>query len=348
MKDKKKSWLIILSIISSLFSLFSILSFKTIKESTLLAAQTFIDSVPEGIRDRMMLVYNNDLIYILPNVLCILVSILIIYFSTKDVGKKRNLILILFIAMLLTSGNSTSSLASIIGIIITVTIKPIKSENKKIPSIEYERLTKSAVVGSIICLLAYFSHMFLPLNKSIILTIFFYITNFIICLYIFRNEIFSGFKLLEENFSTYIKYILPKLGIMYIIYIVLTLIVVFVLRQGISLNQQEVEKLPFYVSLPLAVIWAPIVEETLFRGCLRKLIKSDLLFIILSGFIFGLLHTNGEDSIVSAFTLMIPYSILGGGFAYIYTKTNNIATNMMCHSVHNFTTIIIQLLLFGI
>lgn len=347
MKDKKKVWLIILSVINILLSFCSLFSFNSSKEEAL----KLVSSFPESLQDRMMTVYSNDIIYILPSLICIIFGLLILYFCSKDqVSKRRNLILGLFIASLLFSSDGVVSLISIIGIVICATIKPLSTRNtkKNIPNIEVEKLTKKSVLGSILCLLVYFSHMFLPIHYSIIFVILFYFLIFFLCLFIFRDEIFSGFKLLKENFGTYISYIFPKLGIIYIIYVISTLLVVYVFNQGVSANQQSVEELPLFVSLPLAVIWAPIVEETLFRGCIRKLIKSDFLFIVLSGFIFGLLHTMGEESLLSAFTLMIPYGVLGGGFAYIYTKTNNIATNMMCHSMHNFVVMLLQIILFHI
>ena len=93
--------------------------------------------------------------------------------------------------------------------------------------------------------------------------------------------------------------------------------------------------MPLWISFILAVFWAPIVEEVLFRGCIRRFINNDILFIVISGFIFGFLHTMAEKSLFDAFTMMLPYAVLGGGFAYIYSKTNNITTNILCHFLHN-------------
>lgn len=345
MKNKKNVWLIIISIINILLSITSLFSINSTKEETL----KLVNSFPESLQERMITIYSNDIIYALPNILCITFAIIILYYCFKEkTSYKRNLILGLFIASFLFSSTSIVTLCSIGGIIICSTIKKekIQKEKKEIPTINIERLTKKTVLSSTLCLFTYFSNMFLLLHNSIIFVTLFYIFIFTLCICIFKDEIFNGLKLLKENFSSYISYILPKIGIMYIIYTVSALLVVYIFNQGVSINQQAVEELPLYISIPLAIIWAPIVEESLFRGCLRKLFKNDLIFIIFSGLIFGLLHTMGEESLISAFTLMIPYGVLGGGFAYIYVKTNNIATNMMCHSMHNLIVMLLQIILF--
>lgn len=64
-------------------------------------------------------------------------------------------------------------------------------------------------------------------------------------------------------------------------------------------NQQTIEEL--LKSAPLIMIissclFAPIEEELLFRGALRKCIKNKKVFIAYSGLIFGLMHVT--DSIV--------------------------------------------------
>ena len=104
--------------------------------------------------------------------------------------------------------------------------------------------------------------------------------------------------------------------------------------------------LPIWYSLPLAIIYAPIVEETLFRGCIRRFIKNDKLFIIVSALVFGLLHTAfSEETIYNALVLAIPYATMGGFLAYIYTKTNNMLCNMSFHCFHNTIAMIISILI---
>lgn len=71
-------------------------------------------------------------------------------------------------------------------------------------------------------------------------------------------------------------------------------------------NQQTIEEL--LKSAPLIMIissclFAPIEEELLFRGALRKCVKNKKVFIACSGLIFGLMHVT--DSIVFIFELLL-------------------------------------------
>ena len=114
-----------------------------------------------------------------------------------------------------------------------------------------------------------------------------------------------------------------------------------------SLNQSVLESLPLYITAPLAIIWAPIVEETLYRGCLRKIITNQTIFILVSGLIFGVAHTLSEDSLAHDFALAIPYSTLGFFLAYIYATTDNITNNIFVHAFHNVLGVLMIFLLKG-
>ena len=121
------------------------------------------------------------------------------------------------------------------------------------------------------------------------------------------------------------------------------------LNTDVSENQKTVEALPIWYSLPLAVIYAPIVEETLFRGCIRRFVKNDKLFIFISGLAFGLLHTVfSEVNLYDAIIQSIPYATIGCFLAYLYVKTNNICTNMAFHCFHNSMAMILLILMNGI
>ena len=122
-----------------------------------------------------------------------------------------------------------------------------------------------------------------------------------------------------------------------------------IIAKSISSNQTVLETMPFYVLLPLAIIYAPVVEEALFRGCIRRFIANDILFIIISGIVFGLLHTFfSEFLIFNILVLAIPYALMGAFLAYIYTKTNNIFSNIFCHAFNNLIATIISMLIIGL
>ena len=101
-------------------------------------------------------------------------------------------------------------------------------------------------------------------------------------------------------------------------------------------NQEALKTLPLWYLIPSAIIFAPIVEEAVFRGSLRRFIKNDVAFIIVSALTFGLLHTFlSEEGLYSIIVQSINYVAMGGALAYSYTKTNNIYTSMMVHAFQN-------------
>lgn len=62
------------------------------------------------------------------------------------------------------------------------------------------------------------------------------------------------------------------------------------------------------------------MEELIYRGILRRFINNKIFFIILSAIIFGISHVLFEENFVNAIVNMIPYSVMGAFFAYIYVS----------------------------
>ena len=92
-------------------------------------------------------------------------------------------------------------------------------------------------------------------------------------------------------------------------------------------------------------IFAPFVEEVIFRKCLGKVFNNDILFIIVSGFLFGFAHTLASIGMgLNQMLYIIPYGVFGGIFAYIYCKTKNIFPTITVHHFHN--TIIVLYYIF--
>ena len=103
-----------------------------------------------------------------------------------------------------------------------------------------------------------------------------------------------------------------------------------------------INKIPLYMAFS-SIIYAPFIEEIIFRKTIKNVIKNKYIFIIISGFVFGIVHvTNYKD--LSEILMSIPYIIMGIDFAYIYYKTNNIFTTMTFHLCHNLILFILQLI----
>ena len=136
---------------------------------------------------------------------------------------------------------------------------------------------------------------------------------------------------------------LPRFGIILIGYFISSLSVL-ILAGNISNNQALLSKWPIYITAFLAIIIAPLIEELMFRGFIKKFIKNDILFVIISSLVFGGLHVTSADSLQQVLYI-IPYSVLGLAFSLNYVKTKNIASNIFLHSAWNtIATIFLALL----
>ena len=90
----------------------------------------------------------------------------------------------------------------------------------------------------------------------------------------------------------------------------------------------------------LAVIVAPISEEILFRGFLRRIFKNNYVYIAISGIIFGIIHCMFAEENLLMYLFILPYAIMGIGFAKLYSKTNNIVSCIIAHGIWNLIVLV--------
>jgi len=336
--EKKRLYFICSSIAVFLLSIYSIFNISSTREAML----NSISNYPDVLVDRMTSIYSGTGIYLVPSLLCIIFSILIFIIAyRKKLDLYKGFIIAFSVVSILFGSSSLVLLISFINIIIAASIKGVPRE--PIPVLERNFNGLKIVLLSIFLLVLYFSQMFIP-NSSLFFSLLMNVLILGLCIFIYFKELKDCAKIFFKNFRAYVSYIFPRLGLMYIIYFVLSFICIFALGLGVSENQLAIESMPIWYTLPLAVLYAPIVEEILFRGCFRKFIKNDVIYIIVSGAIFGLLHTIGQSSLYEVFVMMIPYGVLGGFFAYLYSKTNNLCCNMFCHFFHNSIAMIVLLM----
>ena len=77
----------------------------------------------------------------------------------------------------------------------------------------------------------------------------------------------------------------------------------------------------------------------------RKRRLRNILFIFFSGLIFGGMHVIGTLEHLVDLLFIIPYSIPGFVFAYVYTKSKNICVPISLHFIHNGIMMSLQILL---
>ena len=97
-----------------------------------------------------------------------------------------------------------------------------------------------------------------------------------------------------------------------------------------------------WISLIGTGLFAPFIEEIIFRKAFRNMISNDTLFILISGIIFGGLHVVLSLNSYYDLAYLIPYCSLGIAFGFIYIKTKTVFTSFVMHALHNTALTIIS------
>lgn len=162
-----------------------------------------------------------------------------------------------------------------------------------------------------------------------------------------KKDLKKFFKNFLNNFETAFKYYL----IGFICMVVSNLIIVTFINNAIAGNEEAVRSLiniaPLYMLFSVG-IYAPLTEELIFRKGIKDIISNNKIYILVSGIFFGFMHVIGSNPSPQDFLYLIPYSSLGIAFAYTYSKTNNIFSTIMMHSLHNTFAIVLYLVGSGI
>lgn len=151
---------------------------------------------------------------------------------------------------------------------------------------------------------------------------------------LFLPELKRDIFLFFGNFRCYCRFFFPKFGLFFVVYYAVALML-SVLIQEPSANQS----LLLTVSLPLlafsSLIYAPIVEEIIYRGFLRRFIENDRIFMLISALIFGIIHMLHSGQTLAQYLYIIEYAMLGGFLAWLYVKSDNICLSMLGHCCLN-------------
>lgn len=155
--------------------------------------------------------------------------------------------------------------------------------------------------------------------------------------------IIKDFKYLKEKWIDFIKNIKKYSSISFKNWFIGFLIMIFsnilinYFVSGVGENESSVQllimKLPI-IAFIMTTIFAPFVEEMIFRKYLKDCVNNNTLYMILSGLIFGFIHTSISTNIYELL-LIIPYGALGFMFAKTINETDNIYTTIMVHMFHN-------------
>ena len=302
--------------------------------------------------DTIIYVSNNSQATLL--FICALINFIAVFFICKSPLRHKTKLIILNVAQLLI-GNIFNIIFGIVNIVIltrrTNDIEEEPKEKKELPILEditkykwYVYLMIFAFLF-ILCYTPLSDYFPIPDTKTskIIAVVTLYIIQLILLVIPMWNELKRDFIVFKNNFKLYLGKMLPQFGVIAIFYLISSFSVMF-LATNISTNQAIISNWPIYITAFVAILVAPIIEELMFRGFIRKFIKNDILFVLISSFVFGGLHVTSADSL-QQFLYIIPYSILGLAFSLNYVKTKNIASNIFLHSAWNSIAVIGMILL---
>lgn len=157
-------------------------------------------------------------------------------------------------------------------------------------------------------------------------------------------DLISQFRDFKKNIKKYMREYFPywfkMLGLM-----ILSNIIIYSITKLRASNQEELLKI-FKISKEYiifsTVIYAPFIEEMIFRKSIFDITKNKWLFIAISGLSFGLMHCLNSESLIE-YLYIIPYAIPGFFFAYILTKSKNIFNTISIHFFHNLIMLILQI-----
>lgn len=214
------------------------------------------------------------------------------------------------------------------------------------------KLTKGILVFVLYLLIPMIIGMFLPsLNNSNLLSV---LVRFIIDVGVIALFIY----LFKDDFKEYNKGLVknPKkvigVGLLFALFAFIAMpicnIILHVLNVSASdTNNDTINTLygviPLYIMFQ-TLIYSPIVEGITFRKVFKDAINNKWLFIIISGFVFGLYHIIYNMTNLSQILLMLPYFVVGMLYAGAYSKTDNIYSAFIATFVYNLAVFVINLL----
>ena len=126
----------------------------------------------------------------------------------------------------------------------------------------------------------------------------------------------------------------------FIAQIVIGIFLILITKTNAS-NQTAVTSMPLWFLIIFGLILGPAVEEGFFRGFLRKFLKNNVAFVIVSSLLFSVMHV-----IPYAFfnpvqwLFVLQYATIAVPISLLYVKTNNIAVTYLFHLLWNSVSII--------
>ncbi len=225
-------------------------------------------------------------------------------------------------------------------------------KTNKLPLMKDEKQNAPTVIKAVIAVLAFIFITFVLPRFSFMSKVPSYVLYLVILLSVlllYHKELWRSFKIFVSNFKVYLPFIIKRYLIMLGVMLVVAIPIVFINNGQTSTNQALInamfKKIPV-ATLVLSTIYAPFVEESVFRLSLSKLFTNKTLFVVISGVLFGSLHVIDKFTSYADFLYVFQYSALGMCLAKAYADSKNIFVSMSMHFIQNFLAAVLVLLLY--
>lgn len=180
----------------------------------------------------------------------------------------------------------------------------------------------------------------LTLNKYLIIMFAKYCTIILILIIKYHQYLKEKWFDFFKNFKEFITISAKDWLTGFLIMIISNLILIQIIGNN-GENEKNVQFLIMttpIIAFIMTTIIAPFIEEMIFRkalgDCFHKGKFNAYVFMIMSGFVFGLVHVMGAENPLE-YLLIIPYGALGFMFSHTLIKTNNIYGTIIMHAFHN-------------
>lgn len=355
---KKKIYLICFAIVQIVISVYSMIFANKIATDQIKMMKEISATLPSEVGvifDEIFTVESMLPSIWLTAIVALVIGLVLLWIFVKDkISVKKGLTIGLLVTSILLGLSDIVLIMAVIALVMVARTDKVDEEKKEKKSIQKLRPLKVGgkdLLWVFVLVLAYSTQFIVPsfidnFGVSIVFEIVYDVTIFGLVIYIFRKRLKRDFTALKENFGTYLGYIFKWWFIMIGLSMIAAILRLILGGEAETANQEVLNSLPLWYTGIMAIIWAPVVEEGIFRGGLRRFIKNDKLFIILSAIIFGLLHTiSSEVGLYDIIVQSLQYMVMGGVMAYVYTKSNNIFVNMGIHCVQNTLGVIMMFLM---
>lgn len=161
--------------------------------------------------------------------------------------------------------------------------------------------------------------------------------------YEFRNNLTKDIDDFKKNFKKYTKKAFSNWVVGFTLMFLANVLLITLLK-GIAPNEEANREMMdsfFAYTVVYVVVLAPIAEELLFRANFKKCFKNKKFFVMVTAFLFGMLHVVTSMENIYDLLYFIPYMALGYAFSKTYIETDNVYPSIMVHMFHNLLSVLL-------